>query len=80
MFFVVSKKKAGTWYHQRKIKRFNGQFPEHTGIMNSTQELFALLTISLKNRESWLVILESALYLTVILTAFFGKYVIHLGI
>ena len=41
--------------------------------MNSTQELFALLTISLKNRESWLAILESALYLTVILTAFLGN-------
>ena len=42
-------------------------------MMNSTQELFALLTISLKNRESWLAILESALYLTVILTAFLGN-------
>ena len=71
--FLVKKKKVGTWYHQRKIKRFHGQFPEHTGIMNSTQELFALLTISLKNRESWLAILESALYLTVILTAFLGN-------
>lgn len=41
--------------------------------MNATQERLALLTQSLKNRERWLVVIESTAYLAITLTALLGN-------
>ena len=48
--------------------------------MNSTQERFTQLTMSLKARESWLVAIESAAYFAVILTALLGNTLFILAV
>ena len=42
-------------------------------MMNATQERMSLLSLSLKNRELWLVVIESAAFCSVVFIAFLGN-------